>query len=210
MARAREEKQGARKNLGQREKKRGHVNEGFFLSRSHHDVKTKTSSSHLERHVQRLKQAPGRDAQQKRAEQGLEEEGRVVLRGQGGGEDFDLFLFMLGEIDSTSSPRQRIVFDALSFSTAIPRSRSASIAFQTQQGERKNRQSPRRGRGRPRRGRCCRCDRRCCCSPGNDGALSPQPSSSTVKGERCGEGFAAPSTGRTPAGSTSCGTWKAS
>ena len=45
----------------------------------------------LEHHVQRLEQAPGRDAQHERAEQGLEEEGRVVLRGSRGGDDFYLF-----------------------------------------------------------------------------------------------------------------------
>ena len=71
--------------------------EGFFFRSLSLDVerRRKKSPSHLERHVHRLEQAPGRDAQHERAQQGLEEEGRIVLRGRGGGEDLDLKLVFL-------------------------------------------------------------------------------------------------------------------
>lgn len=91
-------------------KKKKDTRARVFFFRSHLDVKKTSSSAHLESHMQRLKQAPGRHAQHERAQQGLEEEGRVVLRGRGGGEDFDLFFGYVGEID---------VFDLSATTSAI-------------------------------------------------------------------------------------------
>lgn len=152
--------------------------------------------------MQRLEKAPGRDAEHERADQRLQEEGRVVLRGSRGGDDLDLLSFLFLKC------RRRRRADGASATDDAPsflggrestRSRPGSSRSRT---ERHEKHSPHRGaREQPRRARFGRHDRCCLWS---DAPSQKWPSASTGCEE---EGFSAlsalpasPPTGCAPEG----------
>ena len=82
----------------------------------------------LERDVERLEQAPGRDAQHERAEQRLQKEGRVILRGRREDFDLDVFFFLTSSSVRQQKNRCSAVFFFLRSAKTLTSSRRSGAA----------------------------------------------------------------------------------